>query len=209
MGILFWIGIGILAIIMIAGVVFGLPSTKGWVGERIVRSILLSLPKEEYIVLNDLKFFGKEKENKGRGRYKGKGWSCQIDHLVISPYGLFCIETKNYLGTISGNYRDKYLQRRVLGMRYQTYSPIYQNYRHLERLVERFPMIKYFSKDLHSIVCFMPGGKLKIYGQGAATICKPSKLRENILKYNKEVIPWDDCLALEKQIRNVSINHKC
>ena len=204
MGVFFWIGIGILAIILVTGVLFGLPATKGWAGERAVRTILKTLPKERYIVLNDVKFYGREKENKGSGRNKSKRWSCQIDHLVISPYGIFCIETKNYLGRISGNYKDKYLQRRVLGMKYQTYSPIYQNYRHLQRLIETFPLIKAHSKDLHSIICFMPGGNPEIYGKGAAIISRLSSLKVNISNYKKEIIPLNDCQTLAKEIKKIS-----
>ena len=204
----FWIGIGILGLILILLVVMQLPSTKGWAGERIVRGVLKSLPGDKYLVLNDVKFYGREKENAGRGRYKGKRWSCQIDHLVISPYGIFCLETKNFLGTITGNYKDKYLQRRVLGMRYKTYSPIHQNYRHLQRLVETFPLIKNNSKQLHSIVCFIPPGKPKIYGKGAATICRAQNLKKEILKYETPVIEWEVCQRIEKAVRKESRNHK-
>lgn len=207
MGVLFWIGIGILAIILIAGVVFELPATKGWAGERVVRTILKSLPKNDYIILNDVKFYGKEKDNKGPGRYKGKRWSCQIDHLIISPYGIFCIETKNYLGKISGDYGDKYLTRRVLGMKYKTYSPIHQNYRHLQRLVETFPLIKFHSKDLHSIICFMPGGNPKIYGKGAAIICKAQNLKKELNKYQTTVITQTECKEIVRQIISSSRNH--
>ena len=208
MEVLFWIGIGILAIILVTGVLYGFPATKGWAGERAVRTILKTLPKDRYIILNDVKFYGREKENKGPGRYKGKRWSCQIDHLVISPYGIFCIETKNYLGRISGNYNDKYLQRRVLGMKYQTYSPIYQNYRHLQRLVETFPLIISHSKDLHSIICFMPGGNPKINGKGAATICKAQNLKSELLKYQTPVISWDEYKEIARQVKSSSINHQ-
>lgn len=204
MEILFWIGIGILVIILTAGIVFCLPSIKGWAGERIVRTILNSLSKEEYIVLNNVKFYGKEKENKIQGSYKSKRWSCQIDHLVISVYGIFCIETKNYLGRISGNYIDKYLQRKVLGMRYQTYSPIYQNYRHLQRLVEKFPLIKYHSKDLHSIICFMPGGNPVIYDKGAAIICKAQDLKKEIMKSKNKVLTLEECKEIANQIKSIT-----
>ena len=203
MGVFFWISIGILAIILVTGVLFELPGTKGWAGERAVRTILKTLPKDKYIVLNDVKFYGREKENKGPGRNKGKRWSCQIDHLVISPFGIFCIETKNYLGKISGNYKDKYLQRRVLGMKYQTYSPIYQNYRHLQRLVETFPLIKAHSKDLHSIICFMPGGSPEIYGKGAATICKAQNLKKEIMKYQETVLTNEECEEIAFQLRKI------
>lgn len=204
MEVLFWIGIGILALIIIAGFIFLLPSTKGWAGERVVRSILKTLPGDQYIVLNDIKFYGHEKENKGQGRYKGKRWSCQIDHLVISPYGIFCIETKNYLGRISGHYKDKLLQRRVLGMRYKTYSPIYQNYRHLQRLVESFPLIKNNAKYLHSIICFMPEGNPKITDKGAATICKVQNLKNEIMKYKIPVISHEECKEIEMAVNKVS-----
>ena len=208
MGVFFWIGIGILAIILVTGVLFGLPATKGWAGERAVRTILKTLPKDKYIILNDVKFYGRERENKGQGRYKGKRWSCQIDHLVISPYGIFCIETKNYLGRISGNYNDKYLQRRVLGMKYQTYSPIYQNYRHLQRLVETFPLIQTHSNDLHSLICFMPGGSPEIYGKGAATICKAQKLKKEVMKYQNRVLKFDECKEIENQIKKTKRNKR-
>lgn len=198
---IFWIGIGILAIVLIAGILFGLPSTKGWAGERIVRIILGSLPKNRYIIFNNIKFYGREKENKGPGRFKGKRWSCQIDHLVISEYGIFCIETKNYFGKIIGNYHDKYLKRRVLGMSYDSYSPIYQNYRHLQRLVETFPGIREHLKNLHSFICFLPGGKPEIIGSGAATICMAGNLKKEILKYQLPVINWEECRKIEAQIK--------
>lgn len=208
MGILFWIGIGVLAVVLTVAILFGLPSTKGWAGERVVRTILKSLPKDEYIVLNDVKFYGREKDNKGPGRYQGKRWSCQIDHLVISVYGIFCIETKNYLGSTSGNYKDKYLQRRVLGMKYKTYSPIHQNYRHLQRLTETFPLIKFHSKDLHSIICFMPGGKPKIIGKGAAIICHALNLKKELLNYQTSVLTFRECNEISKAVRGMSRNHK-
>lgn len=196
MELLLYVSAVVIALILIFGIIFSLPSTKGWVGERVVRIILRSLSCDRYIVINDVKFYGEEEENKGRGRYKGKRWSCQIDHLVISVYGIFCIETKNYLGKIFGNYRDRYLQRKVLGMSYRIYSPIYQNYRHLERLVETFPLIKCNSKHLHSIVCFMPGCSVHIDGSGAAITCHVSELKKNILNYQTEVMPMSECLVI-------------
>ena len=156
-----------------------------------VRTVLKTLPADKYIVLNNVYF-------------RRKRWSCQIDHLIISPYGIFSIETKNYRGVIEGNYTDKYLQRRVLWMKYKTYSPIYQNYRHLQRLVEAFPLIEAKKNVLHSIVCFMPGGKIRIHGSGAAIICKLTSLRENLLSFDKVVISQADCQAIAEAVRRES-----
>lgn len=77
---------GIVMIAFIAGLVYlkiKLPTIKGKIGEKGVSVTLSFLPKNEYVVLNDLMF-----QNGSR--------STQIDHLVISVYGIFVIETKNY-----------------------------------------------------------------------------------------------------------------
>ena len=64
-------------------------SQKGIRGESRVSSILSKL-SEEYTTLNDLIF----RTEKG---------TTQIDHIVISKYGIFVIETKNYRGEIYGD----------------------------------------------------------------------------------------------------------
>lgn len=62
---------------------------KGKRGEKRIISILSKLP-EEYTILNDLVF----RTEKG---------TTQIDHIVVSKYGVFAIETKNYRGEIYGD----------------------------------------------------------------------------------------------------------
>ena len=62
---------------------------KGAAGERSVARRLATLPKEQYVILNDLLLptsYG----------------TTQIDHVVVSIYGIFVIETKNYKGIIYG-----------------------------------------------------------------------------------------------------------
>ena len=66
---------------------------KGYIGERLVGKKLKKLNKREYKVINNLLL----KTTKG---------STQIDHIVISKYGVFVIETKNYKGIIKGNEYD-------------------------------------------------------------------------------------------------------
>ena len=63
------------------------PDVKGFIGEKTVASELDRLPSEEYRILNDVLI------SFGSG-------SSQIDHIVISIYGIFVIETKNYKGWI-------------------------------------------------------------------------------------------------------------
>lgn len=65
------------------------PEHKGIEGELKVHKILCQLP-EEYTIFNDVVL----------KTYNG---TTQIDHIVVSKYGIFAIETKNYRGIIYGN----------------------------------------------------------------------------------------------------------
>ena len=65
----------------------------GFFGESHTKSALRKLPKE-YIVLNDVNI-------------TANGYHNQIDHVVVSKYGIFCIETKQYNGYITGSKWDK------------------------------------------------------------------------------------------------------
>lgn len=55
----------------------------------------------------------------------------QIDHIVITPYGIFVVETKNYQGTIYGG-RD----RKVWSVngKFKMMNPFIQNYGHIQVL---------------------------------------------------------------------------
>lgn len=73
-----------------------IPQIKGFIGEKVVANVLNSLPKNEYKVLNNIML------NTERG-------STQIDHVVVSEFGIFVIETKNYKGIITGSeFSDKW-----------------------------------------------------------------------------------------------------
>lgn len=66
---------------------------KGERGELIVHNELCDLP-EEYRLLDDVML-------------RTKNGTTQIDHIVVSKYGVFAIETKNYRGSIYGNDNGK------------------------------------------------------------------------------------------------------
>lgn len=88
------------------------PEQKGKRGEARVRKILSRLP-EEYRVMNDIVLLT------GRG-------TAQIDHVVVSRYGVFAIETKNYRGDIYGDdCRMEWTQIIVTKVRYSRKSKKY------------------------------------------------------------------------------------
>lgn len=59
------------------------------------------------------------------------GKSHQIDHIEIRENGIFCIETKNYIGWIFGDENsDKWTQTLYTGEKHSFYNPIKQNKSH-------------------------------------------------------------------------------
>ena len=59
------------------------------------------------------------------------GKSHQIDHIEIRHNGIFCIETKNYIGWVFGNETsEKWTQTLYTGEKHQFYNPVKQNKSH-------------------------------------------------------------------------------
>lgn len=61
----------------------------------------------------------------------------QVDHVIVSCYGIFVVETKNYQGWIFGSAEQKKWTQVVYGNKYSFQNPLHQNYRHIKSL-ERF-----------------------------------------------------------------------
>jgi hypothetical protein len=137
----------ILAIIgfVIYGVSRNTPEHKGKEGELHVHNILAQLP-EGYTVLDDVVL-------------KTNGGTTQIDHVVVSKYGVFAIETKNYRGEIYGDDdRQEWTQIITTDVRYMKkwyktytyvkkshfYNPVKQSLSHtraLCRILKEWPAL--------------------------------------------------------------------
>lgn len=89
---------------------------QGRNGERYIAKLLQELP-EGYRCLHDLLL-------------KYEGYTVQIDHVVISEYGVFVIETKNFRGHIYGSSEQKRWVQINKGKKRLFYSPTIQNNRH-------------------------------------------------------------------------------
>jgi hypothetical protein len=142
-----WILVHIwLIIIIIIATILTHPKIKGLIGERRVRKQLRRLPEENYKVLNDIILRG------------DKGTS-QVDHLVISPYGIFVIETKNYNGWIHGSEDSEYWTQTFYKYKTRFRNPIKQNWSHIYTLKENLP--EYKGLPYYPVIVFVGKGKLK------------------------------------------------
>lgn len=181
-GELWWAVALVIALALFRGLI--LPKLKGRAGEKRVAVILDKLPKEKYITINDLII-------------KDENGSHQIDHLVVSIYGIFVIETKNYKGIIYGNEFEDYWTQNIYGNRNKFKNPIHQNYGHF-KTVETLLKDKY-DIPVFPIVAFSSNSKLRV----KAT--KSTVLYINEIKRHIETVSVEEKISVDdlKNILNI------
>lgn len=60
----------------------------------------------------------------------------QIDHVIVSRYGIFVIETKNMDGWIFGDEKSPQWTQSLFGKKFKFQNPLHQNHRHTKALSE-------------------------------------------------------------------------
>jgi restriction system protein len=58
----------------------------------------------------------------------------QIDHIIVSKYGIFVVETKNYKGWIFGSAQQKRWTQKIFRTTSTFQNPLHQNYKHTQTL---------------------------------------------------------------------------
>lgn len=168
---------------------------KGYMGEAVVKMELSSLDKDKYSIINNLVL-----EN-----LSGNTYSTQIDHLVISTYGVFSIETKNYKGLIYGSEYSKKWVQNIHGTKNDFMNPVLQNYAHIQAvksiLSKYYPNMRYFS-----IVAFSPDAKVKVKTNDSV-ICKMSQVSRNVKRLSdKEILNPNDFKKIVELIEKNKLN---
>jgi hypothetical protein len=180
-------GIIILFIIFLILTVFS-AKIKGYIGEKTVVVILSRLDSEIYKVINDITI------------ETGKGTS-QIDHVIISKYGVFVIETKNYKGWIFGDDYSQYWTQVIYKRKEKLYNPIKQNYGHVQALKsvlqENFPNIKYIP-----IVVFPIKSTLKVKTRNH--VIYGIRLLKTIKTYQEENLTTNEMNTIYSQLSSLN-----
>ncbi|MGY3860090.1 NERD domain-containing protein [Aeromonas lacus] len=116
------------------------PWFKGMIGEAFINlGIRLFLDQREYHLLKSVTLPTPE-------------GSTQIDHVLVSRFGLFVIETKNIKGWIFGNPAHKSWTQQLFRRRHSFQNPLRQNYLHLMTLKSLLGLADH---QLHSIIYFI------------------------------------------------------
>lgn len=98
------------------------PTLKGKRGERIVAARLGKGLPGNYVVINDIYLPLPD------------GSTTQIDHVVVSSFGIFVVETKNYGGWIFGDGKSANWTQVIFQKRSKFQNPVMQNSLHVRVL---------------------------------------------------------------------------
>ena len=98
------------------------PFMKGVFGELIVNlAAKFFLDKEKYHLFKNVTL-------------PTEDGSTQIDHVIVSRYGIFVIETKNMKGWIFGSPQQKIWTQKIYKHTSKFQNPLHQNYKHTQTL---------------------------------------------------------------------------
>lgn len=166
------------------------PKIKGWMGEKAVSAILDSLPQNEYRVINNV-------------IVPTERGTSQIDHIVVSVYGIFVIETKNYKGWITGSDKSDQWTKNMYGKKYFFQNPIKQNYGHVKALenILRLPEDMFIP-----IVVFSINADLKV--NTSHLVVYTVNLKKTIGKFKERKMDLAQVEILSKGISSMNIDSK-
>lgn len=170
------------------------PKVKGYLGEQAVRRQLGKLDARAYIAFQDLLL------------PKETGGTSQIDHVVVSRYGVFVIETKNYQGLIVGNEQQKDWKQVFNRNKFPFYNPIWQNNSHIKALkgqLSGWKGIRYFS-----IIAFANDAKLRVTAGEHVSVMHIREVVKYIRQQREAVLSDADVQAICDHIRYVNIHGK-
>ncbi len=119
---------------------------KGVMGEFIVNlSAKLFLDKEQYHLIKNVTL-------------PTEDGSTQIDHIIVSRYGVFVVETKNMKGWIFGSSNQKTWTQKIYKHSSKFQNPLHQNYKHTKTLES---LLALSEEQIFSVIVFVGDSTFK------------------------------------------------
>jgi len=85
-----------------------------------------------------------------------KHGTTQIDHIIVSKYGIFVIETKNMKGWIFGSKNQKQWTQKIFKHKSKFQNPLHQNYKHVKTLEDiLFAQRNANNESIFSVIIFI------------------------------------------------------
>lgn len=140
---------------------------KGVLGELLVNFLLKKfLPKDQYRLIKNVTL-------------PTDDGTTQIDHILVSQFGVFVIETKNMKGWIFGNAQQKLWTQKIFKYSGKFQNPLHQNYKHTQTLANVLDIPR---EQIYSVIVFIGDSTFKTlmpenvtYARGCVDYIKSKK----------------------------------
>ena len=202
-----WLIIAVAIIVRVAVPLFK-PQIKGWFGEQVLDKLLkVKLDGEKYRILHDIMLPTDD------------GATTQIDHIIVSEWGIFVIETKTYSGWVFGDAKSPQWTVTHYRRKDRFQNPLRQNYKHIATLSECLGIPKEYFK---TIVAFwgetdfktaMPP-EVMLFGDVPDYILRQSSTpiikAEQVPEVVDAILEWQASLSRERKashVENLRRNH--
>ncbi|ASI96281.1 nuclease-related domain-containing protein [Vibrio rotiferianus] len=160
---------------------------KGVFGEFLVNRLLSKLPESDYTLIKDVTL----PTNDG---------TTQVDHIVVSRYGIFVVETKNMKGWIFGSVRQKQWTQKIYRHSSKFQNPLHQNYKHIKALET---LLGCSEEHLHSVIVFIGDSTFKTDMPPNVTYARGSI--RYIQQFNDVVFSDNDYARLTESINRLKL----
>jgi restriction system protein len=167
---------------------------RGWIGEKKTAFYLwLALSNKSYPRYHNIIL-------------PSKNGTTQIDHLIISVFGLFIVETKNKKGWIFGSENQDYWTQSIYGNNYSFQNPLKQTYRQKVILSEFLNINK---SKIQTVIYFV--GECAFATDLPENVIK-SSIGKYIKRFQNQIISTDDVNriidAIETQLDESSLTKR-
>ncbi len=163
---------------LIIGFIAGLLIGRYWThrlqntGEALVSaSIESSFTSPDYHLLNNVTLAAKE-------------GTTQVDHILVSRFGIFVIETKHYKGWIFGSVASPNWTQTIYKKKSSFQNPLRQNYKHIKTLQAMLDFLP--SECIHSVVIFTGDAEFKT--EMPINVMKLEKLKSFLRSFSTEAM---------------------
>lgn len=157
---------------------------RGVIGEWFVRLVLQRhFHRPDYTLFNDVLL-------------PTPDGTTQIDHILVSPFGVFVIETKNMKGWIFGHERSAYWTQQIFKRRSKFQNPLRQNFKHTKTLAS---LLEIDTASIYSVIVFVGNATFKT--EMPNSVITISGLRRYISAFTATLLSDDLLLDINERLR--------
>ena len=167
---------------------FQSPWFKGVLGEALVKfAVKLRLPADTYHRIHNVTLATPD-------------GTTQIDHVFVSRFGIFVVETKNLKGWIFGGENQPQWTQKIFKKSFQFQNPLRQNYKHVKALEAALDVPP---EAIHSLIVFV--GESTFKSPMPANVTKDGGYISYIKTFRQPVLSEAEVQRTLSQIRSARL----